>query len=355
MRLSTVFLVIVALAAAIVPATGADPGGKLRVVTTLPDYAFFAGRIGGDRIDVQAIVGGDQDAHFIRPKPSFVTMVAEADVLVDTGLDLEMWLPTVIDKSGNTRVRSGQPGYISTSQGMHLLEKPQTISRIEGGVHLFGNPHVTVSPVLMKVAAENIATGLTRNDPEGRAVYAANLEALKAEIDRRLFGEELLGLLGSKALTKLGTNGELVPFVRKNSYRGRPLAEYAGGWLGKMLPLAGKPVVTFHTNWIYFFSLFGLEAAGTIEPKPGIPPSPKHVAELIETMKTRDVRLILAANYFDEHKVRSIAESVGAAPVVVPLYVGGAPGADDYFRLVDLWVDSLVRAARERGVIGDTR
>ncbi|MCU0726189.1 MAG: metal ABC transporter substrate-binding protein, partial [Planctomycetes bacterium] len=105
----------------------------------------------------------------------------------------------------------------------------------------------------------------------------------------------------------------------------------------------------------YFFSLFGLEAAGTIEPKPGIPPSPKHVAELMETMKARDIRLILAANYFDEHKVRSIAESVGAAPVIVPLYVGGAPGADDYFRLVDLWVDSLVRAARERGVIGDAR
>jgi ABC-type Zn uptake system ZnuABC Zn-binding protein ZnuA len=277
-------------------------------------------------------------------------MVQKADVLIATGLDLELWLPTVVDKSGNSRVRSGQVGYVAASQGMKLLNKPATLSRIEGGLHIYGNPHVTLSPLYMKIAARNIATGLAKNDPEGRDLFSSNLKQFEEELDRRLFGEQLLELLGSRTLTKLGTNGELVSFVTNNSYRGKPLAEYAGGWLQKMLPLHSKPIVSYHKNWVYFLTLFEIEEAETVEPKPGIPPSPKHVANLMNTMRERKIRLILAANYFDEHKVRSIAESVGAIPVIVPLYVGGAPGTDDYFELVDLWVDSLVEAAKRAGI-----
>jgi ABC-type Zn uptake system ZnuABC Zn-binding protein ZnuA len=318
----------------------------LNVVTTLPDYAHFAARIGGDRVKVAAIVRGDQDAHFIRPKPSFVTLVQEADVLIATGLDLEMWLPTVIDKSGNNRIRSGQIGFVAASQGMKLLEKPATLSRIEGGIHVFGNPHVTCSPLHMKVALRNIATGLAKNDAEGRDLYMKNLEALENEIDRRLFGEELLGILGGQTLTKLGLSGQLVPFLTGQSYRGKALSAYAGGWLRKMLALQSQPIVTYHKNWVYFLTLFAIEEAGTVEPKPGIPPSPKHVAELKKTMRERQIKIILAANYFDEHKVRSIAESVEAVPVIVPLYVEGIPGVESYFELVDYWVDSLVEAVK---------
>ena len=341
-------LAVIALAAATTAAASAE--ARLRVVTSLPTYAYLASRIGGDRVEVQHIVRGDQDAHFISPKPSFITMVQKADLLIATGLDLELWLPTVVDKSGNSRVRSGKVGYVAASQGMQLLEKPATLSRIEGGLHIYGNPHVTVSPLQMKVAARNIATGLAKNDPEGLELFESNLKRIEEELDRRLFGEELLALLGSRTLTKLGTKGELVSFITSNSYRGKPLAEYAGGWLEKMLPLHSKPIVSYHKNWVYFLTLFEIEEAGTVEPKPGIPPSPKHVVELLNTMRERSIRIILAANYFDENKVRSIAESVEAIPVIVPLYVGGAPGADDYFQLVDLWVDSLVEAAKEAGI-----
>jgi ABC-type Zn uptake system ZnuABC Zn-binding protein ZnuA len=336
-------IILLALAAI----AGAAPEAKLRVVTTLPDYAVFARRLGGDRVHVEHIVRGDQDAHFIRPKPSFITMVRRADLLVATGLDLEMWLPTVVDKSANHRVRSGERGYVSASQGMPLLQKPGTLSRIEGGLHIYGNPHVTCSPLLMKVAVRNIAVGLARNDPDNRDRYLKEAERVEAELDERLFGKRLLELLGSKALTRLGLSGRLVGFLEKHDYRGKPLTEYAGGWLRKMLPLRSQPIVTYHRNWIYFLTLFGIEEAGTIEPKPGIPPSPRHVAGLTKLMRERKIRLILAANYFDEHKVRSIAESVGAKPVIVPLYVGGVQGIDDYVELVDLWVDSLVRAARK--------
>jgi ABC-type Zn uptake system ZnuABC Zn-binding protein ZnuA len=337
--------------AAWVTAAPAQAPDKLNVVATLPDYAFVAERLGGDRVSVSHIVRGDQDAHFIRPKPSFVRMVQKADVLVATGLDLELWLPTVVDKSGNGRVRSGMEGYVAASQGMPLLEKPGALSRIEGGLHVYGNPHVTVSPLQMKVAARNIAVGLAKSDPAGRDLYMRNLDAFLEELDRRLFGEELLELLGSRSLTRLGESGKLVSYLHAKSWRGKPLADYAGGWLGKMLPLRSRPVVTYHKNWIYFLRLFGLEEAGTVEPKPGIPPSPKHVAELKETMRKRDVRILLAANYFDEAKARAIAESVGAVPVIVPLYVGGAEGTGDYFSLVDLWVDSLVAAAGKAGVV----
>jgi len=330
---------------------GPGHGEALRVVTTLPDYRFFAEAIGGDRISASAIVRGDQDAHFIRPKPSFVKMTRSADLLVSTGLDLELWLPTVVNKSGNTRVRSGQPGYVATSQGMTLLEIPQTLSRSEGGVHIYGNPHVTTSPINARIAARNIAIGLVKNDPEGKEIYEENLSKLVDEIDARLFGEEMVELLGGETLCELAEKGTLISFLEKRQLRGRPLITYLGGWMKKMLPLRGEQIVTYHKNWIYFERLFGLEEAGTVEPKAGIPPTPKHVAELVEQMRAREIQIILAANYFDEQRIRTVADRTGAEAVIVPLYVGGEPGVEDYFQLVDLWVDGLLGAAERKGLL----
>ena len=323
----------------------ATAGPRLSVVATLPDYASLAKRIGGDRIAIHTIVRGDQDAHFIRPKPSFVDLVKNADVLIATGLDLELWLPTVVDKSGNTHVRSGRAGFVAASQGMRLLEVPQNVSRSEGGVHIYGNPHLTCSPINMKVAAKNIAIGLTRNDPEGQASYEANLQKITGELDTRIFGEELVKLLGGKALCDMAEKGTLIPFLEKHKFQGKPLVESLGGWVGKLLPLRGKQIVTYHKNWVCFLNLFGLEEAGTVEHKPGIPPSPRHVTELVELMRSRGIRIILAANYFDEQKIRTVASRVNGIPVIVPLYVGGAAGVDDYLKLVDHWVAQLVRAA----------
>jgi zinc/manganese transport system substrate-binding protein len=334
------------------PARGAEP---LRVVTTLPDYEYLAGVIGGDRVVVDAIVQGNQDAHFIRPKPSFVSLVRQADLLISTGLDLELWLPTVVDKSGNTRVRSGQPGYVAASQGMHLLEKPQVMSRSEGGVHIYGNPHVNCSPINMRVAARNITIGLVKNDPEGKDYYNANLEKLLDRIDRRLFGDQLVEFIGGETLCKLAEKGTLISFLRERDFRGKPLIDYLGGWVGQMMVLRGTPIVTYHKNWVYFIRLFGLEEAGTVEPKPGIPPSPQHVTDLVEEMRARDIKILLAANYFDEQKIRTVAGRVGAEAVIVPLYVGGVPGVDTYFELVDYWIDGLLEAAADKGLVQGDR
>lgn len=330
-------------------ATAAAPNAsrRLRVVATLPDYGVLADAIGGDRVTVDRIVRGDQDAHFIRPKPSFVDMVKKADVLIATGLDLELWLPTVVNKSGNRRLRSGQPGYVAAAQGMLLLEKPENLSRSEGGVHVHGNPHVTCSPINMKVAARNIATGLIKSDPGGKATYEMNLQAFLNETDTRLFGEQLVKMLGGETLCDMAQKGTLLPFLRKQTFKGRPLVDSLDGWMKQMLPLRDTPIVTYHKNWVYFLKLFGLEEAGTVEPKPGIPPSPRHVTDLVELMRRRQIKIILAANYFDEHRIRTVAGRVNATPVIVPLYVGGDEGVTDYFTLVDRWVDGLLKAAGE--------
>ncbi|MBN2182642.1 MAG: zinc ABC transporter substrate-binding protein [Sedimentisphaerales bacterium] len=324
---------------------------KPYVVTTLPDYAFLTKYIGADAVTVKAIVRGDQDAHFIRPKPSFATAIRKADMLVATGLDLELWVQTVIDNSGNEKIRSGRPGYVSASAGMNLLEKPKTMSRAEGGVHIYGNPHVTCSPINMKVAARNIAAGLIKNNPVNEELYRKNLEKLNSEIDERLFGDELVEMLGGDTLCSLAEQDRLIPFLKEKTFEDKPLIEHLGGWMKKMLPLRGTPIVTYHKNWVYFVKLFGLEEAGTVEPKPGIPPSPKHVTGLINLMKERNIGIILAANYFDEQKIKTVAARTDAEAVIVPLYVGGAESTDDYFKLVDYWIDGLLKAAAKKGIL----
>ena len=325
-------------------------GDTLRVVTTLPDYASLAKMIGKDRITLESIVHSVQDPHHIRPKPSFVSMVQRADVMIATGLDLELWLPTVIDKSGNRQIRSGEIGYVAVSQGIELIEKPKIISQAEGDVHVFGNPHITCSPINAKHIARNIASGLIKNDPDGRAFYEANLKFLQDEIDRRLFGETLVKLLGGDVLCRLAGQGKLIDFLKENKLKGEPLISLLGGWMGKMLPLRGKPIVVYHKNWSYLIRLFGIQEMATIESKPGIPPSPKHVTELVTLMQEKDVRIILAANYFDRRKVDAVAQRTGARAVVVPLFVGGVPEANDYFGLMDYWTDKLIEAAEATGM-----
>jgi len=327
--------------------------GRLQVVTTLSDYAVLAKAIGGERVAVNSIVYSVQDPHHIRPKPSFVNMVMGANVLIATGLDLELWLPTVVNRAGNKHVRSGEIGYVAVSQGIELVEKPKVISQIEGDVHVFGNPHITTSPINTRQVAWNIATGLIKNDPQGKAFYQENLKRLQDEIDKCLFGEELVELLGGDTLCRLAENDKLIEFLQENKLQGKPLIDKLDGWMKKMLPLRGAPVVVYHKNWSYFLKLFGLEEAATIESKPGIPPSAKHVTNLVNMMHDDNIRIILAANYFDEHKVRTIANRTGAEAVIVPLFVGGVPGTETYFQLVDYWINGLLKAAKNTGLVSE--
>ena len=122
------------------------------------------------------------------------------------------------------------------------------------------------------------------------------------------------------------------------------MIDYLGGWMKAVLPFRGKKIVAYHKNWVYFQSLFGLDIIGYVEPKPGIPPSPKHVEELVQEMRKNNVKVLFAANYFDENKVRTICDKVDAEPVIVPMFVEGAPGTENVFKLIDLWINKLNEA-----------
>lgn len=319
--------------------------GKLNVVTTLSTYADIAQRIGGDKINVNYIVPGNQDAHFVRPKPSYAVLLNKADLFVSTGLDLELWAPTLVDMSKNPNIRSGQPGYVSASAGIDLLEKPSVLSRSEGGLHIYGNPHLTTGPLNFKVIAQNIAIGLKKIDPANAGFYDANLKHFQAEIDNHMFGKKLVHLMGGALLTKLALKGQLIDFLSSKSFKGKKLIEYLGGWLKQGLPFRNRQIVSYHKNWVYFQKIFGIKTVGYVEPKPGIPPSPKHVEELVQEMKKHRVKVLLAANYFSASKVKEICAKVGATPVIVPMGVEkDNPQTSDVFTLVDTWVNGLKKA-----------
>jgi zinc/manganese transport system substrate-binding protein len=314
-----------------------------KVVATLPAYASIAQAVGGDRVRAFSIAKGNEDAHFVKPKPSYALMLKDAGLFITTGLDLELWAPVLVDKSGNRRIRDGQPGYVNASQGVPLADVPANPSREAGDIHIYGNPHIHTSPLNAKLIAANIAAGLKRVDPAGAAAYDANLAAFRRRIDTALYGEQLPRILGAGTLDRLARQGRLIPFLRSRDYQGRKLIDLLGGWLGRGMAFRGRKLVTYHRNWTYFTQLFGLEVVGDVEPKPGIPPSARHVHDLIETMKAQKVEVVLAPNYFDPAEAKAIAQRTGAEAVIVPLGPEST-GADGYFKLVDLWVSQLARA-----------
>ncbi len=341
---STVSVLALLLAAGIALGAPTPAAATVDVVTTLPAYASIASAVGGDRVTVSSIATGEQDAHFVKAKPSYALSLRRADLFVTTGLDLELWAPSLVDKSGNTKIRDGQPGFVSASQNVPLLDVPSALNRSAGDVHIYGNPHIYTSPLNAKIIAGNIAAGLERVDPDGKATYEANLQAFQDRIDRALYGDALLQVLNAGTLDPLARTGKLIPFLESQQLDGKPLVDLLGGWLGKARgTFFGKKIVAYHKNWIYFTTLFGLDIADYVEPKPGIPPSAKHVHELIDLMEQQHVGVLFAASYFAEHQVRSIAGRTSATAVIVPIGPTGTD-ADAYFKMLDGWVDDLAAA-----------
>jgi len=317
-------------------------GATVRVVTTLQDYAALAREVGGERVEVRAIVAGQSNAHFIKPKPSYALMLRDAELLIATGLDLELWLPVLVNKSGNRKIVEGTPGFVAAAHGIELLEKPVSLSRSAGDVHIYGNPHIHTSPINAKIIARNIATGLCKVDPEGCPTYEANLRTFQETVSRRLYGDRLVELLGAATLDALGSKGELLSFLEQQG-----IADELGGWLREALPLRGRKLICYHKNWVYFSTLFGLQVVDYVEPKPGIPPTARHVADLVKTIPAEDVRVLLSANHFERSKPQLIADRTGIKPVVVPLSVAGEEGVDSYTKLIELWITRLKQAFAE--------
>lgn len=280
---------------------------KLKVVTSTEDLASLTREVGGDRVVVNSIGRGYQDPHFIEPKPSFLLLLKNAGLLEVVGLELEIgWLPPLLDQSRNNNIRPGATGYLDVSQGVQILDRPAgAINRSMGDVHPLGNPHYWLDPANAVRIAIQIRNRLAQLRPADASYFDQRLNNFK---------------------------------VRINDANKR--------WLAAMAPFKGAKIVTYHNSWPNFTKHFGLNVVGFIEPKPGIPPSPSHTFDLINTMKEQKVKVILMEPYFDRKTPDFIAQRAGAQVVVMYPSVGGTAGADDYLKLFDRNIADLIKALR---------
>lgn len=299
-------------AAAARAAAQTPPADPVRVVATLPAYADITRAIGGDQVRVVAIADPHEDAHFVRPKPSFALELRRADLFITTGLDLELWVPALLDKAGNAKVLEGGPGYVTAYTGVRLLDVPTAVDRAAGDIHVYGNPHLYTDPLNMVQIGRNIVTGLKRVAPDRAATWDEGLTRFTDSIHRRLFGDQLVDMLGAETLAKLARSGELMDFLARTPYQGQRLTSFLGGWLAEAAPFRGRDIVCYHKNWAYFEDRFQVRCAEYVEAKPGIPPTPGHVADLIGLMRSQEIHVLIAASYFAESKVQVVAERAGA-------------------------------------------
>jgi ABC-type Zn uptake system ZnuABC Zn-binding protein ZnuA len=343
---------LLGLTVGVTPLPVARTAAPVKVVTSLTTYAAIAREIVGDRGQVSSIATGDENPHYVQPKPSFVPLLANADVFVTTGLDLELWVPALLDKAGNSKVTEGAPGYVAAYQGIPLLDVPVTYSRSQGDIHVYGNPHIWTEPLNGIQIARNILTGLRRVSPENGDYFTAREKDFEDRVFRALYGDTLVTILGGQTLMDLDRQGKLFDFLNQRRYQGAALADRLGGWLKQGLSYRGKEMACYHKEWDYFSREFGIPCIDYIEPKPGIPPAPRHVRELIELMRQRQVRVVLSPGYFDHNQIRQVAERTGAKAVIVPSNVGGAPGVNTYFDLINRLVGSLAQAFAETARTG---
>ncbi len=316
------------------------PTNQLRIVCSFSDYAFIASEIALEDAIVEMISKGEQDPHFIPPKPSYVMVLNKADLWITTGMDLEQWSATILDKARNKDIMDGAKGFVSVSDGVKILQKVTGVSRSEGDVHLMGNPHINTSPLNWKVIAKNITIGLIKVDPSNASVYETNRDKFIDRIDRALFGDALVDMFGGETLSKLLENETLFQFLDRD-YQGEKLSSLLGGWLKEALPFRDKKVIAYHKNWAYFAEIFGLQIVGYIEPKPGIPPSAKHVQYIVNLIKEQDIEMMLVASYFEKKSPRMIEERAGIKAIFLPLFVNESIGIEDNFQLIDYWISQV--------------
>jgi zinc/manganese transport system substrate-binding protein len=276
---------------------------KLNVMTTTEDLASLAREVGGDKVNVDSIAKGYQDPHFVEPKPSFLLKLQKADILAVVGLQLEIgWLPPLQTQSRNAKIQVGGTGYLDVSQFCQILEIPQgQVTRAMGDVHPLGNPHFWLDPENGRRIAKAFVTKLSEAD----AADAGYFQQRYADFDKHL-------------------------------------TEAVKGWQAKMAPYKGRKVITYHRSWPNFCERFGLQVVDYVEPRPGIPPSPSHTLEVINTMKRDGIQLILVEPYFDLRTPNSIAQAVNGDVAVLLPSVGGKKEVTDYFQLFDYDINLLV-------------
>jgi ABC-type Zn uptake system ZnuABC Zn-binding protein ZnuA len=317
----------------------------LAVDATLPDLGSIVREVGGDEVQVTVFTKGMEDPHFVEARPSFIKALSEADLLVLAGLDVEVgWLPVLLQNCRNASVLPGGRGHLDASTAITPLDVPTgVLDRSMGDVHPLGNPHYLADPLNGLKVAALVRDRLAALRPEKREDFAARYDAFRRRLGERLVGDRLASTYEFEKLATLAEYGKLDAFLRAQGDEA-----LLGGWLGAVRPLRGMKVVDDHPMWAYFARRFGLDVVGHLEPKPGIPPTTRHLAELIALMRAQDVRLILAAAYYDPRHARFVAEETGARVALMANLVGARPGTDDYLAMIDYNVRQISTAGGGR-------
>jgi zinc/manganese transport system substrate-binding protein len=279
---------------------------KLNVVATLPDFGSLAREIGGDKVTVTVLAKPTEDPHFVDARPSFVVQLRTADVLIEGGAELEIgWLPPLLQNARNPKIDVGKPGRVISSQGIRLMNVPANVTRAAGDVHALGNPHFMTDPIIAKAVAQHIAQSFSSVDGANAGFYDANYRKFEATINAKL--QE---------------------------------------WGAAMLPFKGQNVVAYHDSWPYFAHRFGVNIDLFLEPKPGIPPSPSHLAEVIAQMKAQHIKAIIVEPFQDRKTAEKVASATGAKVVEFAQFPGGLAGTDSYVKLIDTLVSRLAAALK---------
>ncbi len=277
----------------------------LAVFTCEPEWAALAGELGGTRVEAVAAVSGAQDVHFIQARPSLIARVRNADLVVCTGADLEVaWLPLLLRQANNPRVQPGQAGFLAAADFVTLLEIPVTVDRAGGDIHPFGNPHIQTDPRNILPVAEELSARFSTIDPDGAAEYARLLE----------------------------------------DFRSRWL-QALDAWQARAARLAGMEIVVHHSSWIYMNAWLGLDQLGSLEAKPGVPPSAGHLAALLAQIGSHNPRAIIRSAYQSARPSEWLAGRAGIPALVLPHTVGAVEGVDDLFAVYETMLDRLESVA----------
>lgn len=278
----------------------------LNIFACEPEWAALARELGGDKVSASSATTALQDAHRIEARPSLIARMRGAELVVCSGAELEAgWLPLLFTQSGNARVQPGTPGYLEASRFVAKLEIPKAVDRSLGDIHASGNPHIHLDPRNIAKVADALAARLGEIDPPNAGFYRARADS---------FRERWQGAMRR--------------------------------WEERGAALKGMPVVVYHRDFSYFIQWMGLREAGSLEPRPGIPPTPAHVAELVEKMKRSPAKAILYSPYSNPQPARFLSEQTGIPAVMVPFTVGGTERSGDLFGLFDDTLERLLRAAQ---------
>lgn len=298
------------LALALVPALLAlappPAQAKPRVVATLADLWAITRVLTGNAVDVEIATRPAQNPHDFEIRPSQILMVKRADVLIRNGLEEDAWIDPIVESSGNPKLLRGSANVVEGVRGVQVLKVPTgPIDRSLGDVHPLGNPHYTMDPATLPMVTANILTGLTYAMPDLAAAFEAN---------RRAFLEKV--------------------------------AAADKRWREVLAPYRGARIVSYHDSWPYFFRAFGLVEGGIEEDRPGIPPSPGHIAALVREMKQEKVKVILHETYYPTDVSDFIARQTGATVLVVPQLPGAIKGTDTYISHLDYLVNAIAHALK---------